>query len=151
MYPHERSLVNQLSDKPFALVGVNSDGDLEAIREIVKEKNLTWRSFQNNSSTGTISDQWAIEGWPTIFILDEKGVIRFKGHGGDIDGTIEDLLGEMGHDVSIVMDDPGEAETSPEDDGTDGTRKVDGDDQPAATEKSIETKGEESGGDGDKE
>ena len=37
MYPHERSLVKQLADKPFALIGVNSDSDLEKIRETVKE------------------------------------------------------------------------------------------------------------------
>ena len=27
MYPHERSLVKTLADKPFALIGVNSDAD----------------------------------------------------------------------------------------------------------------------------
>ena len=32
MYPHERSLVKKLADKPFALVGVNSDPDLEKLK-----------------------------------------------------------------------------------------------------------------------
>ena len=62
MYPHERSLVKQLADQPFALVGVNSDQDLEEIREIVKEKNLTWRSFQNEQDDSTIADDWASKG-----------------------------------------------------------------------------------------
>ncbi len=148
MYPHERSLVNQLSDKPFALVGVNSDGDLEAIREIVKDKNLNWRSFQNDSSTGTISDQWAIEGWPTIFILDEKGVIRFKGHGGDIDSTIEELLGEMGHDVNIVMDDPGEAE-KPDRADEDAEKGDDAGEESSGDVDDSDSKDAESSDDGD--
>lgn len=118
MYPHERSLVKQLADKPFALVGVNSDSDLEEIRQIVQRKNLAWRSFQNDSSTGTISDKWGIQGWPTIFIIDAEGVIRFKGHGGDFDSVIEECLAEIGHEVEIVFDDPGENE--PADDDADG-------------------------------
>ena len=108
MYPHERSLVKQLADKPFALIGVNSDDNLEDIRSIVAKKNLTWRSFQNESSAGTISDKWAVQAWPTIFVLDAKGVIRFRGHEEGLDEIIEELLAELGHRVEIVMGDPGE-------------------------------------------
>ena len=32
MYPHERSLVKKLKDQPFALIGVNSDRDLEKLK-----------------------------------------------------------------------------------------------------------------------
>ena len=31
MYPHERSLVKRLENEPFALIGVNSDTDLERL------------------------------------------------------------------------------------------------------------------------
>ena len=104
MYPHERSLVKQLSEFPFALVGVNSDPDLDEIRQIVEKEKLTWRSFWNgpDGTDGPISTAWNVQGWPTIFILDQNGVIRFKGHGGpEMDRTIEKLLNEMGHDVKI--------------------------------------------------
>ena len=37
MYPHERSLVKRLSDKPFALRGVNSDRDREKIKQTIKD------------------------------------------------------------------------------------------------------------------
>ena len=103
MYPHERSLVKQLADKPFAIIGVNSDGDLEEIREIVKNKNLTWRSFQNEQEFGAISDRWGISGWPTIFLLDAEGTIRYRDlRGPKMDDAIEELLGELGHEVKIV-------------------------------------------------
>jgi len=118
MYPHERSLVKQLADKPFAIVGVNSDRDLDVLKKVVKEKNLTWRSFQNDKGVdGKISEIWAIQGWPTIFILDAKGTIRFKGHGGDIDGVITKLLGEMGHEVKLVHED----EEKDDEDKSDGS------------------------------
>ena len=104
MYPHERSLVSQLSDKPFAIIGVNSDDDLDQIRETVKRKNITWRSFWNGEegTGGPISTAWRVRGWPTIYILDGEGVIRFKNVRGDeLDRAIETLLAELGEEVSI--------------------------------------------------
>lgn len=103
MYPHERSLVKQLADKPFVLIGVNSDRDLEKIRGVVKEKELTWRSFQNQrEGKPDIADEWGVMAWPTIYVIDGKGMIRFKNVRGEkMDRAIEELLKEMGHEVSI--------------------------------------------------
>jgi hypothetical protein len=95
MYPHERSLVKKLENEPFALIGVNSDGDLEKIRRTVKEKEITWRSFWNgpDGTRGPISKRWNVTGWPTIYVLDHEGVIRFKNVRGEaMDKAIEELL-----------------------------------------------------------
>ena len=105
MYPHERSLVKQLSDKPFALIGVNSDKELDSIREIVKEKNITWRSFWNGpeGTSGPISTAWNVSGWPTIYVLDGEGKIRYKNVRGDaMDKALETLFAEMKVDVKIT-------------------------------------------------
>ena len=111
MYPHERSLVKQLSDKPFALIGVNSDRDLEQIRQTVKEKNLNWRSFWNGpqGTGGPISTEWNVTGWPTIYILDKDGVIRYKNaRGAAMDKALTTLLAEMGHNVDIKHEEESE-------------------------------------------
>ncbi len=119
MYPHERSLVKQLADKPFALIGVNSDSNLEKTREVVKEKNLTWRSFQNIQNYGKISDNWGITGWPTIFVLDEEGRIRYINvRGPAMDRAVETLLGEMGHNVEISHEEEEPKENNDADDDT---------------------------------
>ena len=120
MYPHERSLVKKLADKPFALIGVNSDPDLDSIRDIVNEKNISWRSFWNGEegTSGPISQAWNVKGWPTIYILDSEGQIHYKGHGGpDVDKTIVRLLGEMGHEVDISGDDHDEEKKADEAEG----------------------------------
>ena len=107
MYPHERSLVKQLANQPFALIGVNSDSDLDEIREIVKEKNITWRSFWNGpeGTRGPISEDWNVSGWPTIYVLDGEGVIRYKNvRGAELDAAITTLLGELGVDVELTHD-----------------------------------------------
>ena len=96
MYPHERSLVKKMENKPFALLGINSDPK-EHLRETIKKENMTWRSWWDGGDTnGPIAKAWNVRGWPTIYILDHKGVIRFKGPRGEaMDKAVEQLLGEM--------------------------------------------------------
>lgn len=105
MYPHERTLVKKLSEKSFALIGVNSDRDLEKIRETVKEKNITWRSFWNGEkgTGGPISTKWNVSGWPTIYVLDAEGKIRYKNvRGAKMDAAITTLLAEIGEEVDLT-------------------------------------------------
>ncbi len=98
MYPHERSLVKKLAGKPFAIIGVNSDSDIEVVKKAVKEENLTWRSFWNGpkGTGGPISEAWNVTGWPTIYVIDAEGKIRFKNVQGEkLDEAVEKLLAEM--------------------------------------------------------
>ncbi len=104
MYPHERSLVQKLAGKPFALIGVNSDTDLEKLKPVLEEENITWRSFWNGpeGTNGPISNKWNVMGWPTIYIIDAEGKIRFKNTRGEqLDRAIETLLAEAGHEVDL--------------------------------------------------
>ena len=102
MYPHERSLVKRHKDKPFALIGVNSDKDLVKLRPRLKAENITWRSFWNGreGTLGPIASRWNVQGWPTIYVLDHKGVIRFKNPRGEVglDAAIDQLLAELEQD-----------------------------------------------------
>src|SRR6266581_85032 len=98
MFPHERSLVKKMSDKPFALVGVNSDSDLKELKKVLEEENITWRSFWNGpkGTGGPISEEWNVSGWPTLYVIDQKGVIRHKWVGSPgpeaMDKAIEKLV-----------------------------------------------------------
>ena len=98
MYPHERSLVKRLADQPFALIGINSDKDKTALKKRMEEENITWRSFWNGpkGTSGPISAEWNVRGWPTIYIVDHKGVIRAKNKRGEaMDEVVDELLAEM--------------------------------------------------------
>jgi hypothetical protein len=76
MYPHERSLVKKMENKPFALLGVNSDMDRKALKQVLDKEEITWRSFYNGGTNGPISTAWKIQGWPTLYLIDHRGVIR---------------------------------------------------------------------------
>jgi hypothetical protein len=97
MYPHERSLVKRLAGQPFALLGINSDRDREVLKKVMEEQEITWRSFWNGGSTsGPISTKWDVHSWPTIYVLDHKGVIRYKNVRGErMDEAVDALLAEM--------------------------------------------------------
>ena len=97
MIPHERSLVNRLKDKPFALLGMNSDSEKSLYFEKQKEMSVTWRSFWNGpkGTQGPISAKWNVNSWPTIYVMDHKGVIRFKNVRGEkLDAAVDQLLAE---------------------------------------------------------
>jgi thiol-disulfide isomerase/thioredoxin len=107
MYPHEQEITRKLADKPFVLLGVNSDQDLDEAREAVSSESLSWRHFWNGptGTRGPISTNWNVEGWPTVYLIDAEGVIRYKSVlGKDIDRGIEVLMAEMGHDIQLTDD-----------------------------------------------
>ena len=102
MIPHERSLVNKMKDKPFALLGVNSDPDKSFYASENKDDmKVIWRSFWcgPKGTQGALPAKWNVTGWPTIYILDHKGVIRFQNkRGKEMEDAVEELLAEMEKD-----------------------------------------------------
>jgi len=93
MYPHERSLVQRLQNKPFALIGVNSDAK-QRVQDAIQRENITWRSFWDGGSTGgPIARAWSVHGWPTIYVIDHRGVIRYRNVRGEaMDAAVDELI-----------------------------------------------------------
>jgi peroxiredoxin len=94
MVPHERELVKRYADQPFVLVGVNSDVDRDEIKPVLQKKGITWRSFWDRSEA--IAKSWNIRGWPTVYVLDRDGVIRYKQMRDEVlDITLERLMSDV--------------------------------------------------------
>ena len=94
--------MKRLKGKPFALVGVNSDPDRAYVEQRMRDEGITWRSFWNGPKgpMGPIAVRWNVLGWPTIYVLDHRGVIRFDdARGKDLDAAVDRLLREMDTDV----------------------------------------------------
>lgn len=98
MYPHERSLVKRLQDqeKRFVLLGINSDEDREELKKTLEKEDITWRSWWDQGSPeGPIQTQWDVTQRPAIYVLDTRGVIRFKDvKGEELDKAVDALLAE---------------------------------------------------------
>ena len=92
--------MKRLAGKPFVLLGVNSDPDREALKKTLKEEKITWRSWWDHGSTfGPIQTKWQVEQRPVIYVLDAKGVIRYKNminvDEENLDEAVDSLLEEL--------------------------------------------------------
>jgi len=101
MYPHERSLVKKMQNKPFVLLGVNSDQDRAALKPVLEKEKITWRSFWNGGSTdGPISRMFKVTGWPTLILIDAKGVIRNVWRGAPPAETLDKAIDKVVKEAS---------------------------------------------------
>lgn len=91
MTSHKRSLVKRLEGKPFALLGVNRNPSRESLKRAEGKHKITWRSFFDGRD-GPITKKHNVKSMPTIFVLDAKGVIRYKGVK---DKAVDQLLAEL--------------------------------------------------------
>jgi peroxiredoxin len=95
MVPQQRELVKRLQGRPFALLGVNVDDNREKFKEVVASQKIPWRSWFDGRG-GPIGKQWNVRFLPTVYVLDARGVIRYKGlREGDLDIAVDKLLKEM--------------------------------------------------------
>ncbi len=95
MYPQERRLVERFQGKPFAMLSVDTDEDKATLRKSIEAKEITWRCWWDGGIDGPITKTWGIEGFPTIFLIDHRGVIRNKNSiAEDLDEAVERLVKE---------------------------------------------------------
>jgi thiol-disulfide isomerase/thioredoxin len=103
MIPDEKALVKRLDGKPFVLLGVNNDLDRNRAKKLAQKEQMTWRSWWDGGTGGPIADRWSVEGWPTVFVIDHQGVVRYKGalivnngkEGMTLEEAVESLLKEI--------------------------------------------------------
>jgi hypothetical protein len=94
MNPHKQALLRRYAGKPFALLEVNSDDDPAEWKRVMKKEGYTWRCWADGKD-GPIAKKWDVSRWPTTFVLDRQGVIRYKGLPSEMfEKAVEALLGE---------------------------------------------------------
>jgi RNA polymerase sigma factor (sigma-70 family) len=86
--------LKEMEGKPVALIGISHDSNPKRAREPFGKYDITWPNIWDKDR-GPIATAWNIQHWPDIWVLDGKGVIRFR----DVDGsglvkTVETLLAE---------------------------------------------------------
>ena len=85
--------MKQLAEKPFALLGVHGlDYTPAKLKAVMQKEKLNWRSFADHR---VINARWASRGTPTYYIIDHKGVIRYKWLGYPGAKAIDDALDKL--------------------------------------------------------
>jgi thiol-disulfide isomerase/thioredoxin len=92
MIPHERLMANKFRDKPFAFIGISADDDVSELRRVMASDRITWPTICNGTH-GPLLSRYDIHYFPTIYVLDAAGVIRFKDvRGAELERAVEGLL-----------------------------------------------------------
>jgi thiol-disulfide isomerase/thioredoxin len=94
LFPHQRELAKRLEGKPFTFLGVNSDKGRDNAKAAIAKEQLAWPHFWNGGSqAGPISQLYKVRIWPTIYVLDRRGVIRFRNVTGPaLDAAVDRLM-----------------------------------------------------------
>jgi hypothetical protein len=95
MLPHERALVERLKNKPFALIGINTDAP-ETFKERAPKEGVSWRNILEGRTGGALVRGWGVQSFPTIYVLDATGKVRYTNvRGEQMDAAVDALLGEL--------------------------------------------------------
>ena len=87
------------TNEDAVLLSVNSDPVLDTIQAVKVRESLAYRTWWDGHGEspieGPIATDWRVTAWPTIYILDEEGVIRFVNkRGADMIAAVDELLQE---------------------------------------------------------
>ena len=85
------------SSEPQAAAPARPDPDRDALKEVLKKEEITWRSFWNGKegTMGPIAKKWNVHAWPTLYVLDHKGIIRHKWEGSPGDKVMDEAIEKL--------------------------------------------------------
>src|SRR5262245_28876834 len=88
--PYERLMQDLYKNWPFSILSVETGSSQAVIKQRKADESLRYRSWWDARSDaggrGSIATAWNVAGYPAIYVLDGRGVIRF------VDLRYEDLL-----------------------------------------------------------
>lgn len=76
--PQMKQLVDDFSGQDVAILGVNSDQDDADALFVIDKLKLNYPTLRNGSASGKdrINTKYLVHGWPTLVVIDSKGVVR---------------------------------------------------------------------------
>jgi thiol-disulfide isomerase/thioredoxin len=97
MIPHERELVKKMDGKPFVLLSVSVDDAKSDLTDFLKDEPMPWAHWFDGKA-GAVAKAYKVKAFPTLYLIDKKGVIREKWVGApkaeEMDKKIEELAKE---------------------------------------------------------
>ncbi|MGL4420371.1 MAG: TlpA family protein disulfide reductase [Gemmataceae bacterium] len=77
MIPDLRELTTKMSGKPFQLVSISVDEEKETLEEFLAKEKMPWTHWWD-SDNGPTAKSLGVWFFPTTYLVDAKGVIRYK-------------------------------------------------------------------------
>ena len=90
--------MTNLKDVPFAIVGVHVGGStVKQLKAVMEKEKLPWRSFADagDAGAGPIAARWNLSATSTFYLIDHKGVIRYKWGGPPGEEVLDAALAKL--------------------------------------------------------
>jgi thiol-disulfide isomerase/thioredoxin len=95
MIPDERAMVARLKGKPFVLVSISIDEKMATLPQFLAKEKMPWTHWWVGPSSN-LAEDWDVEYYPTIYVVDARGVIRYINLKGEkLEEAVTALLREM--------------------------------------------------------
>lgn len=94
MIPHEREMVGKLAKKPFVLLSVSADEDKSTLTDFLANEKMPWSHWWDGRQ-GPIAKMFRIQAYPTLYLIDAKGIVRKKFRGKPDEETLEKAVVEL--------------------------------------------------------
>jgi thiol-disulfide isomerase/thioredoxin len=96
MIPHEREMVEKFKGKPFALISISADDQKKEVEDFIAKEPMPWTHWWEGPEAPLLKT-WNVRFFPTIYVIDAKGVIRHKNiRGEELEKAVEKLIAEAG-------------------------------------------------------
>ncbi len=74
--PHLKRAYEEFKNQGFEIIGVSLDHDKAKLLEYIKEQEVTWPQFLNETGENDIAQKYKVMAIPQAFLIDREGVIR---------------------------------------------------------------------------
>jgi thiol-disulfide isomerase/thioredoxin len=96
MIPHTTQLVERMKGRPFTFISVSGDDKKETLMDFLQKTKMPWSHWWDGQS-GPVARLWGISAYPTINVIDHKGILQhmqkgFNPAGHELDSLIEKLV-----------------------------------------------------------
>ncbi|MFA6545024.1 MAG: TlpA disulfide reductase family protein [Limisphaerales bacterium] len=91
--PHVRQAYERFNKEGFEIVGISFDADRQRLEELVKREQIRWpQYFDGGGQDAAPGKTFGVRHWPSMWLLDRNGVVRYISAGAGLDRKITALL-----------------------------------------------------------
>ena len=94
--PRVKALYKKLHEKGLEIVGIDCDKADDEVNTFIKENAMTWVQLREKDQDGwhPLATKYGVDGIPTMFLIDKKGVLRYTDAREDTETKVTKLLEE---------------------------------------------------------